>query len=30
MLLEHGRDRTVFRVCPVEWKKRSEGLLQAA
>lgn len=30
MLLEHGRDGTVFMVCPVEWKKRSDGVPQAA
>lgn len=29
MLLEHGQDRTVFRVCPVAWKKRSDGSVQA-
>lgn len=28
MLLEYGHDRTVFMVCPVEWKKRSDGVLQ--
>jgi len=30
MLLEYGRDRTVFIVSPVERKRRSDGVLQAA